>query len=170
MVKDRGAWRAAVHGVAKSQSWLSDSTTIILEGSLAVSYKTKCTLTFGYSCGSVAKLCLTLCNLMDFSRLGSSVRGISQAKILEWVVLSLSRGSSRPRDWTCISHIGRWILNHWTTREVLLTCFHNSLPPECKLRKTSTVLSSCSPLNPHFTHGKHSIHIWVNEWMSSKPL
>ena len=38
--------------------------------------------------------------------------GISQARKLEWVAISSSRGSSRPRDWTCISCIGRWILYH----------------------------------------------------------
>ena len=47
--------------------------------------------------------CLTLCDLMDCSPPGSSVRGILQA-ILEWVAISSSRGSFRPRDRTCVSH------------------------------------------------------------------
>ena len=47
---------------------------------------------------SVTKLCLTLCNLMDSSPPGSSVHQISQASILEWVAISLSRGSSQPGD------------------------------------------------------------------------
>ena len=47
--------------------------------------------------------------------LGSSIHGILQARMLEWVVISSSRGSSRPRDWTCISCIGRQILYHWDT-------------------------------------------------------
>ena len=38
-------------------------------------------------------------------------------RILEWVAISFFRGSSWPRDWTCISCIGRWILYHWVTRE-----------------------------------------------------
>ena len=46
----------------------------------------------------VAYLCPTLCNPMDYSPPGSSVLGISQAKILEWVAISSSRGYSRPRD------------------------------------------------------------------------
>ena len=50
-----------------------------------------------------AQLCLTLCNPMDCSPPGSSVRGISQARILEWVAIPFSRGSSRPRDRTHIS-------------------------------------------------------------------
>ena len=53
----------------------------------------------------VTQLCLTLCNPMDCSLPGSSVLGISQVRIREWVALSSSRGSSRPRDWslTCIA-------------------------------------------------------------------
>ena len=66
---------------------------------------------------SVAQLCLTLWDFMDCSPSGSSVHGISQARILERVTISYSRGSSRPRDQTCISCIGRGILYHWATRE-----------------------------------------------------
>ena len=54
-----------------------------------------------------------LCNTMDCSPPGSSVRGIFQARILEWVAISSSRGSSQPRDQTwvsCVSCIGSWIL------------------------------------------------------------
>ena len=50
-----------------------------------------------------AQSCLTLCDPMDCSPPGSFVHQISQARILEWVAISSSRGSSRPRDWTCIS-------------------------------------------------------------------
>ena len=44
--------------------------------------------------------------------LQSSVHGISHARILEWIAISLSRGSSQPRDWTHVSYIGRWIRYH----------------------------------------------------------
>ena len=47
---------------------------------------------------SVAKSCLTLCHSMDCSLPGSSVHGISQARIQEWFAISFSRGSSQPRD------------------------------------------------------------------------
>ena len=46
-----------------------------------------------FCCCLVAKSCLTLCNPMDCSLPGSPAREISQAKILEWVAISLSRGS-----------------------------------------------------------------------------
>ena len=51
----------------------------------------------------VTHSCLTLCDPVDCSPPGSSVHGILQARILEWVAISSSRGSSRPRDRTCIS-------------------------------------------------------------------
>ena len=54
---------------------------------------------------------------MDCSTPGPSVHGILQAKILEWVAISFSRGSPRPRDQIHVSYIGRRILYHWTTRE-----------------------------------------------------
>ena len=53
--------------------------------------------------GLITKLCPTLCNTMDYSLPDSSVHGISQARTLEWVVISSSRGSSRPRDQTQVS-------------------------------------------------------------------
>ena len=61
--------------------------------------------------------CPTLCDPMDYSLPGSSIHGIFQARILEWVATSSSRGSSRPRDQTCVSCIGRQILYHCATWE-----------------------------------------------------
>ena len=69
---------------------------------------------------SVTQLCQTLCNLMECGPPGSSVHGISQAKILELVVIFALRGSSQSRDRTRISYvpfIGWWILYHWATWE-----------------------------------------------------
>ena len=54
---------------------------------------------------SVPQSCLTLSDTMDCSPPASSVRGISQARMLEWAVISFSRGSSRPRDRTRVSCI-----------------------------------------------------------------
>jgi len=53
----------------------------------------------------VAQLCPTLCHPMDCSLPCSSVHGIFQARVLEWVAISFSRGSSQPRDWTWVFHI-----------------------------------------------------------------
>ena len=67
----------------------------------------------------VAKSCPTLCDPTDCSLPGSSVHGILWAKILEWVAISFSRGSSRPRDQTQVSHIAGRCFNFCATREAL---------------------------------------------------
>ena len=56
-------------------------------------------------CAKLLQSCLTLCDPMDCSLPGSSVHGISQARILEWVAMPSSRGSSRPRDPSRISYV-----------------------------------------------------------------
>ena len=59
----------------------------------------------------VPQSCPTLCDSMDCSLPGSSVHGIHQARILEWVAIPFSRASSRPRDGTWVSHpAGRFFL------------------------------------------------------------
>ena len=66
-------------------------------------------ITFRRVC-SVARLWLTLWDITEGSPPGSSVHGISQARILKWIAISSSGGSSWPRDWTrfsCVSCIGR---------------------------------------------------------------
>ena len=63
-------------------------------------------------------LCLTLCDPMDYSPPGSSVHGIFQARVLEWVAIPFSRGSFWP-TWVSCS-VGRH-LTVWATREVLFT-------------------------------------------------
>ena len=68
-------------------------------------------------CCLIAKSCSSLCNPMDYSLPGSSVRGISQARILEQAAISFSRESSQLRDQIHVSSIGRWILYHRATRE-----------------------------------------------------
>ena len=60
----------------------------------------------------------SISNPMDCSPSGSSARGIFQARILEWVAISFSRGSSWPRHRIHVSCIGRQILYHWATWEV----------------------------------------------------
>ena len=51
----------------------------------------------------VTQSCLTLCDSMVYR-----VHGILQARILQWVAVPFSRGSSQPRDWTQVSHIVGW--------------------------------------------------------------
>ena len=78
----------------------------------------QCTSVWACWCCSVAQSCPTLCLPMDCSPPGSSVRGIFQAQILEWVALYSPRASSQPRDQTvisCISCTGRQVLYHYAT-------------------------------------------------------
>ena len=67
----------------------------------------------------VAQLCPTLCNPMNCSPPGPSVYGILQAKILEWVAVPFSRGSSWPRDQIWVSCIAGKFFTVWATREAL---------------------------------------------------
>ena len=61
-----------------------------------------------------------LCNPLDCSPSGSSVHGISQARVLKWVAIPFFRGSFWPRNWTHVSCTDRCILYHWATWETLL--------------------------------------------------
>ena len=69
--------------------------------------------------GEVAQSCLTLCDPKDCSLPGSSLHGIFQARILEWVTISFSRGSSQPRNQTQVSCIAGRSFTLWATREAL---------------------------------------------------
>ena len=111
LVRDREAWRAAIHGVAKSRTRLSDWTELNW-----TNFYWKLNIIQYTS----AQSCPTVCDPMDCSLPGFSVHGVFQARILEWVAISSSRGSSWLRDQTCISYvscIGRQILYHCTTLE-----------------------------------------------------
>ena len=68
-----------------------------------------------------------LCDPMAFSLPGSSLHGILQARILEWVVIPFSRGSSRPRDQTWVSWITGRFFTVWATREVLILASFESI-------------------------------------------
>ena len=71
----------------------------------------------------VTQSCPALCNPMDCSIPGSFVHGIFQARVLKWVAISFSRGSSWPRDQTWVSHIAGRCFTIWATREALSICW-----------------------------------------------
>ena len=84
------------------------------------------------SCPLCAESCLTLCNPMDYSPLGSFVHRILQERILVWDVMPSSSESSWPRDQThvsCVSCFGRWIHYHWVTWAGLCLLAHSLLEP-----------------------------------------
>ena len=74
--------------------------------------------------GSVSQSCPTLWDPMDLRPPGSSVHGILQARILEWVAIPFSRGSSWPSDGTRVSHIAGRFLTVWATSEVFFLKTH----------------------------------------------
>ena len=86
--------------------------------------------------------CLTLCDfIMDCSLPGSSVHGILQAKILEWVAIPSFKGSSQPRDQTHVSYVsctGKQILYHWHHLGSPCTCL-----PRAKTTTVQTYVISC---------------------------
>ena len=73
----------------------------------------------------VAQSCPTLCGPMDCSLPGSSVHVIFQARVLEWVATSFSRGSSQPWNRTQVSHIAGRCFTIWTNREAIKKFFFN---------------------------------------------
>ena len=121
---------------------------------------------------SVASVVSDSLQPMDYSLPGSSLHGILQARILQWVPICFSRGSSLPRDQTWVSCLGRQILYHWGTLEApfgvwtsstVLSTYHFSfcfqthrvlcnLPSAVvspMLKQESLVLNSCQVSHKH---------------------
>ena len=93
----------------------------------------------------VAQLCPTLCDPTDCSLPGFSVHGIFQARVLEWVAISFSRGSSQPRDGTQVSRIGGRCFTHWATREAHIIC-RTTVLYNSRGRHSHHSLCKCHPL------------------------
>ena len=109
------AWRIpwTVHGVTKRQTQLNNfHFTFSLAGWLpSVDSSVRMCVP-----SKLLQSCPTLCNPMDCGPPGNSVRGILQEKLLEWVAISYSRGSSQPRDQIHVSYvscIGRQVLYYY---------------------------------------------------------
>ena len=83
------------------QCYLFSHSSRGLSNFWSVQYLRECTLAYMFS----PWVCLTLCDPKDCNPPGSSVHGISGGRILEWVAISFSKGSSWPRDRTLISCI-----------------------------------------------------------------
>ena len=110
-----------------------------------------------------AHSCPTVCEPMNYSPLGSSVPGIFQARILEQVVNSFSRGSSWPKDWTpCLLS-----LLHWQTGSLLL--FHLGLSPEGLSRHKFPWFCE-NPCSPLVNVKKKILLVCVVKWeINSRP-
>ena len=104
------------------------------------------------------------CDPMGCSPPDSFVHGISEVRILEWVTISFSRGSSRPRDWTYLSCIGRQVfflsfffLNHWAIKEA--PCIN--LPSYIYQKRKMLILWKSQVIYPHFSHQVFNAHLWI---------
>ena len=122
--------------------------------SLTVSQNSPHSLIFSNVCAQ-SLLCTTFCNTRDCSPPGSSVHGISQARTLEWVIISYSRGSSQPRDQTGVSFvscIGRWIPYHCATLEAhfILAFFYPS--NTCSRQRSFTRYSFFLKFSLHWSY------------------
>ena len=94
--------------------------------------------------------CPTLCDPIDYSPPGSSIHWILQARILEWFAMPSSRGSSRPRDWTCVSYV----YLHWQAGSIPLAPPGKPLFPAL-FSTVFSVTKSYSSLLPHeLQHGR----------------
>ena len=96
---------------------------------------------------AVAQSRPTLCDPVDCGLLGSSVHGISQARILEWVAISFSGRSPQNRDWAQISRIVGRCFTVWATREVLSLVLKPGLPWVLRDEISQPVLSGLTLLS-----------------------
>ena len=118
---------------------------------------------------SITQSCLTLCDPMNCSPPGSSVHGVFLARILEWVVISYSRGSSPPRDQTHISPTappGKPFQLPFPEKCPLL------LNSSCKIHPTKTwgCLGEHSPWDHlNFSSSMHQTKCWFSGKFSSSP-
>ena len=104
----------------------------------------------------------TLCNPVNFSPPCSSIHGIFQARVLEWVAISFSRRSSGPRDWTQVSCTAGRFFTHWATREALMVQLINNLPA----KQETLVRSLCQEDAPEKGMATHSsILVWRIPWI-----
>ena len=120
--------RSGLHRNLKQHDHLQVEDTMIKSGLSSRNRQLQEAEADEFCCWMRAELlqsCLTLCNAMDCSRQESSVHGILRARILDWVAMPSSRGSSWPRDQTWVSYgscIDRRVLyhqcHHWQRVEV----------------------------------------------------
>ena len=113
----------------------------------------------------VPQSCPTLCDPMDCSLPGSSVQGISQARILEWVAISFSRGSSWSRDQTWVSCIAGRVFTVWATREAYKPLIQEVIEAYSSAGKEST----CNVGRPHFDSWVKMIP-WRRKWQPTPVL
>ena len=94
--------------------------------------------------------CLTLCDPMHCSPPGSSVHGILQTGILEWVPIPFSTGSSQPRNRSHVSHIAGTFFTIWATREAQTSHKFTYVPSLWKVSPTPTPIPPLQVISEHW--------------------
>ena len=114
---------------------------------------------FGGQWVVVTQLCLILCDPVDWTLPGSSVHGILWARILEWVVMPSSRGSSQPGDRTQVSRIAGRLFTVWATQEA----------PKCSSSGTMMLNVKNSAFCSHFLNIHNLLQLLENKVFSRLP-
>ena len=117
---------------------------------LGILVKCRFWLIWSSECVLVAQSCPTLCDPMDCSPPGSFVHGILQARIVAWVTIPFSRGSSRPTDQThisCVSCIAGGFFTVWATREAQWASWGKD---NWEMWTSEVILSNQELNRPHF--------------------
>ena len=114
-------------------------------------------------CCLVVQSCLILCDAMDCSLPGFFVHGISQARILEWVAISFSRGPSWPKGWTQVSCIS----DRFFTTELPGKPLNMLLPSEYKwnLQNVPEIFSKLAVLSKVWKEEVFEGFCKINAWM-----
>ena len=117
------------------------------------------------SCSS----CLTLCDSMNCSLPGSSVQGILQGRKLEWVAIPFSRGSSWPRDWTCVSWIAGRFFTILAIRDgpLFVVIINVNKAKEWPFPRSRQKLYLGSEKGLYLAYGIRSHHFMGNRWGNS---
>ena len=110
--------------------------------------------------------CLILCVPMDHSLPGSSVHGILQARILEWVSMPFSRGSSQPRDRTQVS----LCLLHWQVGSLPLAPSGKPIIPNglyhIELFLRVSIIDGFSPNHLSSQYGISQLSLYIRDWFT----
>ena len=107
----------------------------------------------------VTQLCPTHFGPIDCSLPGSSIHWILQARILEWVAMPSSRGSSQPRDWTQVSHVAGRFFTTWATREALNKLVFKSIYCRAPKKKMGQLMLK-GPELPNDFQGRYLKAVW----------
>ena len=126
-----------------------------------------------YVCVLVAQLCPTLCDSTNWSPPGFSVRGNLHARILAWIAIPFSRGSSPPRDWTPVSCIAGRFFTIWAKYggfKKIVPKIGAPRPPPNPQDKDEIKIQNNTPCLDTLNHSKGSLSKFDNDLKEKRSL